>query len=486
MKNSEKEKHLTHHDEHEQHGKKHKGISATVKALKQSVLFQHLPEDSLRSVAGVAKMRQYFPDEVIVWQGNPSDSLYLITNGIVAVKRIISAEKEHLLAYLLPGNTFGEVGILENQPRSASVVSVSDVDVLVIRRKDFMDILHKFPTVAIELAKILGKYLLDTNRRLARGNKKAKLILFFSAVRGSGGTTIGNLFAREIATLTNKTTAYTEYPSPRELVADLNIDKKTKIFKHPCGYDILVSLEDNFLSPSARSMLMIDAMMNDYDNNIICINDPYDENLMPFLDFANQIVIISPPTREGLRAMHDLQKRLKKHIRPNETNVFTLLNHKLSEENFDYSRESFDFEVPYNNAYPHIQDAEFETWELTPEIKALFGTLIDRLERTNQISVFIPTTLDVDKQVDTTPYVEKTLKFLAERFGGATSKEAQGVWNSEEVGLVGETVYIVQSFATQNDINQHLDSVIDYIKKLKIELRQEAMALEINNKLSLI
>ncbi len=484
MKNLDKDHSLSQHNE--SHQKKIKGLFATIKALKQSVLFQQLPEDALKTIAGVAKTRQFFPDEVIVWQGNPSDSLFLITNGIVAVKRILTAEKEHLLAYLLPGNTFGEVGILENQPRSASVVSVSDVDVLVIRRKDFMDILHKFPVVAIELAKILGKYLIDTNRRLARGNKKAKLILFFSAVRGSGGTTIGNLFSREIFQNTKKNTAYTEYPSPRELVADLNIDKKTKTYKHPCGYDILVSIEDTFLSASARAMLMIDAMMNDYDNNIICINDPYDDNLMPLLDFANQIVIISPPTREGFRAMADLQKKLKKHIRPNETNVFTLLNHKLSEENFDYSKENFDFEIPYNNEYPHIQDSEFETWELTGVLKNLFSTLIDRLERTNQISVFIPTTLDVDKQVDTRPFVEKTLNFLAERFGGATSKEAQGVWNSDEVGLVGETVYIVQSFATQNDINEHLDSVVDYIKKLKVELRQEAMALEINNKLSLI
>lgn len=485
MKNSEKDKIVLSNKEIELQRRSRSNM-AVIKALKQSILFQNLPEDALRNVATFAKMRQFFPDEVIVWQGNPSDSLFIITNGIVAVKRIISADKEHLLAYLLPGNTFGEVGILENQPRSASVVSVSDVDVLVIRRKDFMDILHLYPTVAIELAKTLGKYLLDTNRRLARGNRKAKLILFFSVVRGSGGTTVGNLFAREFHNANKKNTAYTEYPSPQELMVDLDIDKKTKTYKHPAGYDILVALDDSFLSASARAMLMLDAMMNDYDNNIICINDPYDENIVSLLDFANQVIIMTPPTKEGFKAMNDLQKRIKKHIRPNETNVFTLLNRKTKEHADIAVTESFDFEIPFQEYYPHIQDKEFSEWNLPIEVKNLFSVMIDRLERTNQISVFIPTTLDVDKSVDTSQYVERTLNFLAERFGGATSKEAQGVWNSDEVGLVGETVYIVQSFATQNDINEHLDAVIDYIKKLKVELRQEAMALEINNKLSLI
>ncbi|MCS6832401.1 MAG: cyclic nucleotide-binding domain-containing protein, partial [Flammeovirgaceae bacterium] len=142
-----------------------------MKALQKSTLFQGLSSEALEEIAQCAKFRQYFPGDVIVWQGKPSDALFLIVNGIVAVKRILGGDKEALLAYLMPGSTFGEVGILENQPRSATVSALSDVDVLVIRREDFMKILLKYPSVSIELAKMLGRYLLESNKRATMGNK---------------------------------------------------------------------------------------------------------------------------------------------------------------------------------------------------------------------------------------------------------------------------------------------------------------------------
>jgi hypothetical protein len=78
------------------------------------------------------------------------------------------------------------------------------------------------------------------------------------------------------------------------------------------------------------------------------------------------------------------------------------------------------------------------------------------------------------------------MAFMAERFGGATCKIANGVWNSDKLGLIGEVVYIVHSYITQSDLHRHLDEVVDFVKGLKRELRQEAMALEVNHKLTLI
>jgi hypothetical protein len=113
-------------------------------------------------------------------------------------------------------------------------------------------------------------------------------------------------------------------------------------------------------------------------------------------------------------------------------------------------------------------------------------SLADRLGRTNQVSIFIPTTIDVTQAVDTGDYVDRALAFLGQRFGGATTTQARGVWNSSEAGLVGETIHIVRSYATQNDLDKHLQSILDYVGALKVELRQEAMAVEINQQLMLI
>jgi RNA binding exosome subunit len=100
--------------------------------------------------------------------------------------------------------------------------------------------------------------------------------------------------------------------------------------------------------------------------------------------------------------------------------------------------------------------------------------------------MYIPTTMDVDRQIDTSLYVQRALELLGDLFGGATSDDAKGVWKSDTEGLVGETVYIVTSYVTQTDLDRHLARIVDFVEGLKRELKQEAMALEVNEKLMLI
>jgi hypothetical protein len=83
------------------------------------------------------------------------------------------------------------------------------------------------------------------------------------------------------------------------------------------------------------------------------------------------------------------------------------------------------------------------------------------------------------------PLVKKTLAFLGERFGGATSIEGQGVSNSD-AGPGSETVYIVQAFTTQTGMDRHIEDVVNFAKAIKEALKQEAMALEVDRQLILL
>ncbi|MEM6298868.1 MAG: cyclic nucleotide-binding domain-containing protein [Bacteroidota bacterium] len=461
------------------------------KALRQSPLFEELDESALHYIAKKAKTRQYFPNDVIVWQGKDSDSLFLITNGIVVIKRV-SGTEEHTLAYLMPGNTFGEVGLLENKPRSANVVAMSDVDCLVIQRDEFFDIMHRYPGVAIAMAKMLGHYLVEMNRRQSRANKQAKVILIFDTFHGAGATSIGLSFTKLLAEKTEKRTVYTEYPAPQQLKSELKIPQKlnTNLYKAET-FDILISPNNSFLPTTARTTLMIDNLMNDYTNIIITINGSLngmiDKNIEIMLDYANQVVIIMPPIEEHWTAYESIKKEIKKFIRPNETSIFTLVSRsEESLSNMDV-KHKYDFEIPFIADFPSLELTIRKDIQPPEAILDVVDMCIDRLERTHQIAVFIPTTVDVSQEIDTSEYVERTTKFLAERFGGATStQQADGVWNSEDEGLVGEKVFIVHTYVTQTDMNKYLDEVIEFVKILKQELRQEAMALEVNKKLTLI
>src|SRR5215208_340832 len=94
----------------------------TMRFLANSSLFSELTVETLAEVAAQASVQQYQAGDMIVWQGEPSAAVYVIERGIASVTRLSPSKQASTLAYLMPGQSFGEVGILENQPRSASIL----------------------------------------------------------------------------------------------------------------------------------------------------------------------------------------------------------------------------------------------------------------------------------------------------------------------------------------------------------------------------
>jgi hypothetical protein len=406
-------------------------------------------------------------------------------NGIVAVKTIVNGE-ESLLAYLMSGTTFGEVGILENQVRSASVMAVSEVDVLVLQRDDFLEILNQHAVVAIQLARTLGKYLVQSNRRLANENKENKLILTFHVEEFSGGTSFSTLLADKFYEVKKTPTAYLEYPNSWRIVSSAKLSRGTQVYHHADGYDILLPQQDSYLPASTQATILMDRIRSNYENMVIHTSDTIDEATIAFLENADLVIIMGPPTKESVRRIENLQKQIRSRIRLEDTGVVTIINRSKQEYQDLELPDMADFELPYLADFPAFQLSARDTRDVPEPLEELLNSCIERLERTNSIGIFIPTTMEVDQKMDTTEYMDRTMGFMAERFGGATCKIANGVWHSEKAGLVGEVVYIVHSYITRTDMNLYLDEVVEYIKNLKRELRQEAMALEVNNKLTLI
>lgn len=456
-----------------------------IDSLRQSQLFSDLSEPELQQVAIRAKVRQYFANDVIVWQGQPSTALFLVINGIVAVKNM-SGNKERLLAYLMPGNTFGEVGILENEPRSATVSALSEVDVLAIQREDFLQILEQHSRVAIELARMLGRYLVDVSRRMSNENRKTKLILLFHGEEHSGSTTIGTLLAEGMVETLNGPTAYMEYPNPWRALSGLQLAHGTSVYHHADGYDILIPTEESYLPENTRVTLMMDSVLSRYENVVIQVQNQLDEGVTQMLEHANQVIVMGSPTRDGLLQVEAMQKQIKNRIRKEDTGLLVLINRsKAAYAELDIKGIA-DFDIPFMKDFPVFQLEKRDSSQLPEPIVRLIEGCLERLERTNSIGIFIPTTIDADVASDTTVYMDQAKAFMAERFGGATCKVVSGVWKSEQLGLIDEVVYIVHSYLTQADMNRYLDEVVDFIKRLKRELRQEAMALEVNHKLTLI
>ena len=456
-----------------------------IDALAASPLFADCSREILEKIVSRVKFRQYFPQDVIVWQGQPSTSLFLITNGIVAVKQR-HRNAEHVLAYLMSGNSFGEVGILENQPSSATVQALSEVDVLVIQREDFLEILETYSKVAISLAKVLGTYLLKTNRRKSGENAQSRVMLIIPTEKSMGAGTLGTLMAAEMVHFRQSPTAILDYPDAHRILGGFQVDLGKLSFRHPDGFDLLLPQMDRHLPSSTRTTILMEQLLETYDNLVVILRGDLDEGASTILDHADQIIIVAPPTEEGKKEVAHIRRKLKGKIRPEETNVMLLHNRPHPSLADIPEDDSADLDLPYLPDFPSFQIPPPDLVEVPDALAQLVKTCVERLERNQSIGIFIPTTIDVNLSSDTSKQMDEAMAFMAEKFGGATCKIVNGVWLSDRLGLVGEVVYVVYSYLTQSDMTRHLDEVVEYLKTLKRELKQEAMALEINRKMTII
>jgi len=150
-----------------------------LEVLKKVPLFASLPDQELAAFAELVRERSYPRGSVILFEDDQGDSLFLLADGQVKVVLIGEDGREVILSVLREGSFFGEMALLDDQPRSAHVIAMEDASLLVLRREDFQARLRQSPEVAIallrELAsrlrradeKIGGLVLLDVNGRVA-------------------------------------------------------------------------------------------------------------------------------------------------------------------------------------------------------------------------------------------------------------------------------------------------------------------------------
>jgi CRP/FNR family cyclic AMP-dependent transcriptional regulator len=143
-------------------------------------LFSGLPEDELERFAELTRERAYPKGSVILFQDDPGDSLFVLRSGRVKVVLIGEDGREVILGVLEPGAHFGELALIDDQPRSAHVIAMEDAQLLILRREDFRRRVEANPTVAWALltelsrrlrradVKIGGLVLLDVPGRIAR------------------------------------------------------------------------------------------------------------------------------------------------------------------------------------------------------------------------------------------------------------------------------------------------------------------------------
>jgi serine phosphatase RsbU (regulator of sigma subunit) len=114
-------------------------------------LFRRLAPEDMQRLRQVATRRQYPTGTVLCHQDADEKIFYVLVRGIVTITRHLTNTQEHVIGYRRAGEFFGEMALIDNSPRSASVTAATDVEVLEIDDETFAQVLKDSPELALTL-----------------------------------------------------------------------------------------------------------------------------------------------------------------------------------------------------------------------------------------------------------------------------------------------------------------------------------------------
>jgi CRP/FNR family cyclic AMP-dependent transcriptional regulator len=125
---------------------------ARIRHLQRVPLFSGFNEDELRRVAGLSRVVEAPAGTAVTQIGEPGDSFFIMIDGTVAVRTPVGAGSE-----LHPGDFFGEMSLLDGEPRSATIVATTDVRMLIVDRSHFWRLLEETPDLVRRILTILSR-----------------------------------------------------------------------------------------------------------------------------------------------------------------------------------------------------------------------------------------------------------------------------------------------------------------------------------------
>ena len=139
-----------------------------VVAIESSKLFSRLPAAALQQLRAAAAEKNFADSELIFKEGDPGDGLYMVKSGAVEISAEVHNGNRQVLSALPPGEIFGEMAVLDQQPRSACASARGETSVYFLPREPFHEVIRQFPEAAILMMQEISGRLREFNRQYLR------------------------------------------------------------------------------------------------------------------------------------------------------------------------------------------------------------------------------------------------------------------------------------------------------------------------------
>jgi signal transduction histidine kinase len=125
--------------------------------------FPGIPEDEIKRLIDVGKVAHYPPGTVLCLEGQNEDVFYVLLRGGVEVTKQINENDVRLLKQLEQGDFFGEMGLIHDAPRAATVTTIKNSSVLEINKEGFEEVLHLSSVVSLSMVREVSRRLREND-----------------------------------------------------------------------------------------------------------------------------------------------------------------------------------------------------------------------------------------------------------------------------------------------------------------------------------
>jgi CRP/FNR family cyclic AMP-dependent transcriptional regulator len=140
--------------------------SALTDALARVWIFQGLSQEELAHLSGLAQTKIYKPRETIVEKGDSATEFFVLLRGRAKVGAPGADGSHAAINVMGPGEVFGEIAILDGQPRSATVTTLEECEMAVVNKAGFNNLLSASPSIAVKLLNVLAGRVRELTTRI--------------------------------------------------------------------------------------------------------------------------------------------------------------------------------------------------------------------------------------------------------------------------------------------------------------------------------
>jgi CRP/FNR family transcriptional regulator, cyclic AMP receptor protein len=167
-------------------------VAITAKTVvERDSLFRGLPKTTLARIAALGSRRVYEEGAIVFMRGDPGESLCGVVSGRVRISSSLPTGKEVFLNIMEPGDSFGEIALLDGQPRTATATAMARTELIIFNREPFLALLSTEPQLATHLIGLLCRrvrwtaQLMEDSALLSVPARMAKRLLSLAHLNGS-------------------------------------------------------------------------------------------------------------------------------------------------------------------------------------------------------------------------------------------------------------------------------------------------------------